>query len=193
VEQPVVRPEAAVPLYERDRELAALRRHVAAAAAGDGRVAAIEASAGMGKSRLVAEARVLAASSGLLPLGARGGEHAAEFAFGVVRQLFEPHLAALDPDARARCFAGAAALARSLLDAASADALGGARRSAFPTMHGLYWLLANLASESPLLLAVDDVQWADSASLRWLDYPVAAHRRVAGAPAGRGAAARAGA
>ena len=37
-------------------------------------------------------------------------------------------------------------------------------------MHGLYWLTANLADRRPLLIAVDDVHWADEASLRWLAY-----------------------
>ena len=35
-------------------------------------------------------------------------------------------------------------------------------------MHGLYWLVANLAARQPLVLAVDDAHWADAPSLRWL-------------------------
>jgi hypothetical protein len=34
------------------------------------------------------------------------------------------------------------------------------------TMHGLYWLVANLAARQPLVLAVDDAR-ADAPSLRW--------------------------
>jgi DNA-binding CsgD family transcriptional regulator len=37
-------------------------------------------------------------------------------------------------------------------------------------LHGLYWALANLAADGPLLVAVDDVQWADGPSIRWLGY-----------------------
>jgi len=37
-------------------------------------------------------------------------------------------------------------------------------------LHGLYWLLANLAISGPVVLAVDDLQWADEPSLRWLVY-----------------------
>ena len=40
----------------------------------------------------------------------------------------------------------------------------------FAAVHGLYWLVANLAAERPLLLAVDDAQWADEPSLRFLAY-----------------------
>jgi len=35
-------------------------------------------------------------------------------------------------------------------------------------MHGLYWLIANLAARRPLVIAVDDAHWADAPSLRWL-------------------------
>jgi hypothetical protein len=34
--------------------------------------------------------------------------------------------------------------------------------------HGLYWLAASLAEPAPLLIAVDDVQWCDEATVRWL-------------------------
>jgi hypothetical protein len=39
-------------------------------------------------------------------------------------------------------------------------------------LHGLYWLCANLGRRSPLLLCIDDVHWADQASLRYLHYLV---------------------
>ncbi len=37
-------------------------------------------------------------------------------------------------------------------------------------LHGLYWLVVNLAASRPLLIAVDDAHWADEPSLRWLAY-----------------------
>ena len=37
-------------------------------------------------------------------------------------------------------------------------------------MHGLYWLCANLTQRGPVLITVDDAQWADEPSLRWLAY-----------------------
>jgi len=34
-------------------------------------------------------------------------------------------------------------------------------------LHGLYWLVANVADEAPVLFVVDDAQWADEPSLRF--------------------------
>jgi DNA-binding CsgD family transcriptional regulator len=44
------------------------------------------------------------------------------------------------------------------------------RDASFTVLHGLYWLCANLAHAQPLLLCVDDAQWADASSLRFLTY-----------------------
>ena len=49
----------------------------------------------------------------------------------------------------------------------------------FATMHGLYWLVANLAARRPLVIAVDDAHWADAPSLHWLAHLAA---RIDGLP-----------
>jgi tetratricopeptide (TPR) repeat protein len=164
-------------LLERDRELAALQGAVAAARVGEGRLVVIEGSAGIGKSSLLAESRAIATDAGMRVLGARAGEHEAEFAFGVVRQLFERPLADASADTRAELLDGAAALVEPLFPAvqpppALAD-------SPFAIQHGLYWLAANLAYMQPTCLIVDDLHWADGPSLHWLGYLV---RRLGGLP-----------
>jgi DNA-binding CsgD family transcriptional regulator len=50
----------------------------------------------------------------------------------------------------------------------------------FGVLHGLYWVVVGLATETPLVLCVDDVQWADRPSLRFL---VHLARRLEGTPA----------
>src|SRR5204863_240124 len=77
---------------EREPELAALAAVVDSACAGEGSLVVIEGTAGIGKTRLLAEARARAGGE-MRVLSARGGELEGEFAFGVVRQLFEPLLA----------------------------------------------------------------------------------------------------
>src|SRR5919201_1615380 len=96
-------------LLGREADLAAIAEIVAAVSAGTGSVLVIEGPAGIGKTSLVAEARRLARASGLHVLGARGGELEHDFAFGVVRQLFEPALNAAGDAERAEWLSGAAA------------------------------------------------------------------------------------
>jgi len=76
-----------------ERELAALRAVMGEAVEGRARVVLVEGSAGIGKTRLLAEGRRLAADADLRVLAARGGELERDFAFGVVRQLFETRVA----------------------------------------------------------------------------------------------------
>jgi predicted ATPase len=95
-------------LLERDTEFSGLESAFAKASAGSGCLVAIEGPAGQGKSALVAVARERAAAAGLRVLSARGGELERDFPFGVVRQLFEPLLAAAPPAERDRLLRDAA-------------------------------------------------------------------------------------
>jgi DNA-binding CsgD family transcriptional regulator len=110
----------------------------------------------------------------MLILRSRGAELEREFAFGVVRQLFEPHLAEAGEEERADALQGAAGMAGNLLGlpgapAESAD-VAATPDPSFAVLHGLYWLCANLASQRPLCLLVDDAHWADGPSLRFLAF-----------------------
>src|SRR4051812_8156199 len=169
----VARAAAPALMLGREAELAALEAMLGAAQSGDGRLVAVEGSAGIGKTRLLTEARTLAATAEFEVLTARGGELEGEFAFGIVRQLFEAPLAAATPEVRVELLGGAAGLSASLFASAPTTASDGAE-SSFAMLHGLYWLAANFASSAPTLLIVDDLHWADEPSLRWLVY--LAHR-----------------
>jgi len=157
-------------LLERETELAAVAGLIDALPDG-GRLLAIEGPPGIGKTVLLAQAKALGQESGLQVLGARGSELERSFSYGVVRQLFEPFLASLGEEERAELLSGAAALAAPLFDPAQV-AVGEAAPadSSLATLHGLYWLTANLAARRPLLLALDDLHWCDLPSLRWLAY-----------------------
>jgi DNA-binding CsgD family transcriptional regulator len=151
-------------LCEREPDLAAveeLLKH-------RGRVLLIEGRAGIGKTSLVEAACSRASELGHEVVRARGSELESGFAFGVVRQLFERRLAAARDDERAALLAGPAAAVRPLLSGeVSAQPAGD---SSFAVLHGLYWLVVNLAASGPVLIAVDDAHCADEASLRWLAY-----------------------
>ena len=173
-------PPAGEAIVDRDGELRRLEECVAAALAGQGVVALIEGPAGIGKSRLLTEARRMGSAGGATVLAARGSALEREFGYGAVRQLFEPLL--VDRDRRARLLGGPAAAAASVFDAAvdDAPAVGEQRPDAsFAVLHALYWLVVDLTAEGPVVLAVDDLQWCDPASLRFLAYLV---RRMEGLP-----------
>ncbi len=183
-----VLPPGGTSLLEREAQVAALEALAGAARGGGGRFAVVEGSAGIGKTRLLAEARTIAGAAGMRVLAARGGELEGEFAYGIIRQLFEPLLASAPPELRAELLSGPAALIEPLFGApppASGDAPPA--EGSFAILHGLYWLAANVAFHQPTLLAIDDVHWADAPSLRWLLYLT---RRLEGVPLLVAAAAR---
>jgi DNA-binding CsgD family transcriptional regulator len=165
-------------LLEREREFGALGDAVRAAAAGRGGIVMVSGPAGIGKTALLDALVRDAVRQGVRPLRASGGELERAFAYGVVRQLFEPVLAASAGAGRLQLLSGAAAHARSIVDPRSADA-GAPVADPSVVPHGLYWLTANLATEGPLLLLVDDAHWSDVASLQWLVYLA---RRIEGLP-----------
>jgi DNA-binding CsgD family transcriptional regulator len=151
------------PLLDRERETGLIASIVAETVRGHGHLLVIEGEAGIGKTRLLAHVRELAGGSGLAVLSARGSELEREFAFGIVRQLFEPVLAA-DAAERDRLLSGAAAGAAQVFDGA-----GPAPAAELPTLHGLYWLTVN-ACRQPSVVLLDDLHWSDAGSLRYLAY-----------------------
>jgi DNA-binding CsgD family transcriptional regulator len=156
-------------LRERVAELAAIDACLQAAQSGRGSLLIVDGSAGIGKTSLIEAARRRASAAGFRVLAARGGQLEQEFAFGLVRQLFEPLLASASEADRGVWLAGAAALAAPLVDP-SLSPVGPALEATYRLFHALYWLLANLADEGPLTLIVDDAHWADTPSVRFLGF-----------------------
>jgi DNA-binding CsgD family transcriptional regulator len=130
----------------RDKELSVVAGRIAGARAGTGGVVVVEGPPGIGKSRLLAEAVSLAAAAGLRV--ARGEADEA------------------DQVAPLWCLLGA-------LHFGSPPLLTAERLMALdPRPDQRYWLLRELealleeaALQEPLLLVIDDVQWADAATL----------------------------
>ncbi len=164
-------------LIEREPELEAIARLLRAAAGGEGGFGLIEGAPGIGKSALISASRLSAEAQGFTVISARGRELEIDFPFGVVRQLFDPVLDGLDPNERDETMAGAPGLAESVF------ARGGAGTQVDPgygILHGLFWLTSNLADRGPLLVTIDDLQWADPASLRFVGFLA---NRIEGLPA----------
>jgi DNA-binding CsgD family transcriptional regulator len=146
-------------ILERDEELAALSAAAAAASAGHGALVLVEGPAGIGKTTLLRAA----CQQGPRILTARGLALERGFPYGIVRQLLDPVRGA---DGWDGLLDGAAGLAARVFDWAEAGSVED--DVPYATMHGLYWLVANLAAREPVVIAVDDAHWADAPSLRWL-------------------------
>jgi DNA-binding CsgD family transcriptional regulator len=127
-----------------------------------GSLVVVEGPGGIGKSSLLATLLTRARARGFRTGSARCSELERQFAFGAVRQL-------LGPLAPLAAFGGAAAHARPLFDG-SDDHLDVAPDALFSRLHGLFWLCAELTAEGPLVLVVDDAQWADPGSLAFIAF-----------------------
>ncbi len=153
-------------LIERGREVTAIARCLSGAAAGRGGVVVIEGPPGIGKSRLLDAARENAIARDVAVLSARGIELEREVPFGVVAELFGGRLAVAPRKERESLLAGQAGLAAAVLDPAAPPP-----EEARTLVRGLYWLTVNLADAAapgPLLVLVDDAQWADRPSLDFI-------------------------
>ena len=159
-------------LRDRDRELGAISAAISAARSGSGTALIVEGPAGIGKTSLLTHAVRQATAAGMTVLTARAAELEGGYAWGVARQLFEPAVRA-----------GADELMADSVVALAAPALSHTgyqgEEDAFAVLHGLYWLTAGLAQRGPLLIAVDDLHWADQPSQRFVAHLI---RRLEGLP-----------
>jgi DNA-binding CsgD family transcriptional regulator len=150
-------------LLERADQQEAIDRALRDARHGGGGVLVIEGPAGIGKSRLLAELRGNVGAAQRV-LFARASELERDFAFGVARQLLEGIYR--DPELGPIATEGPAAAVRDVFEDAAGDEVG----ASFGLLHALHWMVLNLAEQQPLVLAVDDLHWCDSSSLRFLAY-----------------------
>jgi DNA-binding CsgD family transcriptional regulator len=139
-------------LVERDRELAELDALIEAAVSGHGELVLLAGAPGIGKTRLLAEAAERASEAGLEVMAARGGVLEIDHPFGVARQLLDSVLPA-----------GAQPLT-------SHRGMGALGDQAFAGFERIHRAVAMHAATRPLLLSIDDAQWADTLSLRLLQY-----------------------
>jgi DNA-binding CsgD family transcriptional regulator len=160
-----------LPLLERRRELVLLDGLLDGVATGHGGAAIIEGVAGVGKTRLLSTMSERARGRGALVLFARASEFEDGFPFGVVRQLFEPVLRTHeDPH---RLLRGAELAGELLLrepGRTHETTLSAAGDVVFGLLHSLYWLVVNLSDAAPVLILVDDLQWADEPSQRFVGF-----------------------
>ena len=143
---------------------------------------------GIGKTALIAELRSRARARGVTVLSARAAEFESGLPFAVVVDALEPHLASVAAEQLPLGDAERSLIA-ALFPSLGVPAADGGQR----LLRALGSLLEALARAGPLVLALDDLHWADDASLdlvcrlvhRGLDTPVLlvlASRPVQSAP-----------
>jgi len=158
-------------LLERRTELAEADLALRAGLAGTGSLAVVTGPPGVGKSALLREVSESATSMGARVLRADGTKAEQDFAYGVVQQLLHPLVAGSSDADRALWFDGAAKAVRRMFVDESWSIDDPPRASTRETvLRGLHSLVARVAGQAATVLVVDDLQWADAPSLRWLGY-----------------------
>ena len=134
-----------------------------------GRVVVVEGPAGIGKTSLLDLGPRAAQERSFAVASARGSELEVAYAWGVVRQLFEPRLRGMSPRrAAGRSPAPPRWRRRSCCRTRRAAGRRRRRRSACSTVctgSSPRW-----RQQRPQLLVVDDLHWADGASVRFLEF-----------------------
>ena len=166
----------ASPFTDRKVELDQLRRASAGLKAGEGRAIAISGEAGIGKTRLLEEFAARAAREGTRILRGRGDRGGLSIPFapwsGALRDFAREAPNPLLDKVCAECAVAIAQLVPELksrlgpvAESAPSDELTQPR-----LFEGVLRFLENTAREAPLIVAMDDFQWADSTSLQLLEY-----------------------
>ncbi|MEN3534371.1 AAA family ATPase [Microbispora sp. ZYX-F-249] len=163
-------------LLHRDKELEVVDDVLAGLSAGRPAVLVIQGTRGIGKTRLLHAA--LARRPGGVVLSARGHADESSFAFGIVRQLFDPMMSG---SGRADLGAPAAVLDGGVhAPAMTAVPYDGSAPGVPATLlDDLYRATRSLTAGQPLIIAVDDLNHADPQSAQWCSYIA---RRLDGLP-----------
>jgi class 3 adenylate cyclase/tetratricopeptide (TPR) repeat protein len=157
------------PMIGRAADLASLEGALAAARAGRGGVAVVVGEPGVGKSRLLAELRGRAAAAGVRWVDALCPAHGRTQPYGLIVDV----LGAIVGDPQ-EAFPDDAAFLADLLGAGADDPGGAlvarlephARRTGY--LRAARRALADAAEDAPLVVACEDVHWADESSVDML-------------------------
>lgn len=162
-------------LVGREPALGALDRTVSAVIAGHGQIMAISGEAGLGKSRLVAEAHSKAAEAQLRVMQGHCFEPDASLPYAPIVDLLRAYIGTHDHGGLVDCIGPDApeivkilpelmGLITDLTPAPAVDPEQEKRR----ILHGLGQFFARAASRGPLLVVIEDLHWSDDTSLEFL-------------------------
>ncbi len=156
------------PLVGRGAEVAALAATVQALDRPATRFLAISGEPGIGKTRLLEELARQGDEGGCLVLTGRGAELERELPFGIWVDALDDHVAELGSDRLERLLGERIGeLARVLPSVAASDAPASSalQDERYRAHRAVRALLERLADARPLIILLDDLQWADGSSL----------------------------
>jgi predicted ATPase len=156
-------------LVGRARELDELDRALDRLAAGEPWLVQVVGEPGIGKSRLLGELAALAERRGYLVLAGRAAEFERDVPFGLIVEALNDYVGALEsPLLRSLDEATARELSwifPALTRLRGEVAPGRLAADRYHAQYAIRALLEQLASRQPLVLLLDDVHWADGASI----------------------------
>ncbi|MCP3802446.1 AAA family ATPase [Allokutzneria sp. A3M-2-11 16] len=163
------------PLVGREAEQDALTRAISRLAEGQGGGLFLSGDPGIGKSRLLTDLTWRASMRGLTVFSGRSAEFERDLPFGVFVDALDDYLADLQPgelEALGRAHvAQLAAVFPSLADHASDQGQEASSPSVrFRIYRAMRELLDVLAKDTSLVLALDDLHWADRASIELMEH-----------------------
>src|SRR5579872_5372514 len=160
------------PLVGRGTEMDQMAARLSYAARRQGGTLFLVGEAGIGKTRLAHEVLVLAREQGFLVL--EGCAYALEgrLAYASILAAFGPFLRRLDPTRQSRLVSGLPDLGRLFADLRlpAPAPLGDPALEKTRLFEAVARLLERLTQETPVLLFLDDLHWADPASIELLHY-----------------------
>ena len=163
-------------LLGRVRELTELERALDRLQSGEPWIVQIVGEPGIGKSRLLSELARRAAARGYLVLEGRAAEFEREIPFAVVVDALNDYAGALQrSELRAlgdETLAELAALFPSLAGVAPEPPTPRLEAERFRAHYAIRALLERLASRQPVVVALDDLHWADDASIEVIGHLV---------------------
>lgn len=159
-------------LVGREREQSRLRRAMADAAEGAGTFVVIRGEPGIGKTALARWAASEVQGEGWWVLRGNAHPSGAHLSYGPIVEAIGRLLRGIGPEASAELTDGIAGLGLLFPDLVGDESWRAGDRDLSQTiaLESIRALAVRLAARRPVLLVVDDLQWADPATLRTLGY-----------------------
>lgn len=159
-------------LVGRTQEVASVAAALAHAAQGQGGAIVLSGEAGIGKTRLAHEALTLARVRGFLTLEGRAYPMEGRLAYGLFVDAFGPFLRSLDRAQLLALVSGLPDLGRLFggLPLPAPESVSDAALEKTRLFEAVTRLVERLAHATPIALLLDDLHWADPASLELLHY-----------------------